>query len=465
MDLGICCKLIPRVLRNMLMKADRDLQSRRAHPSAIYTMILLVAFSVLIALVCFSESLLELVHRWTVQEEYSHGFLIPIIAAWLIWRRRDALLASIGRPSWTGPVLILFATVMHIIGKLSALYLLSQVGFIVALLGIALGLGGYSLLKVTFIPIIFLLFAIPLPYFIDAVLSFQLQLISSQLGTFFIRLMQIPVYLEGNVIDLGVYKLQVVEACSGLRYLYPLLSLGFLAAYLFQAPLWQRAVVFLSTIPITIVMNSLRIGIVGVLVNYWGPQDADGFLHMFEGWIIFIACAGMLAAEIYLLARLTSGKAFFEVFYAPKVEASRPNGQPFQSAVRLPLVSGFVLLCAAGLAGLFVSGRQEIVPQRAAFATFPSSVGEWRGRSSSLDAQTETFLGLTDYLLTDFSKPDRNAVNFYVAYYASQRNGVAPHSPAVCIPGNGWQITELQRTRFSSANPNITLPFNRVIIQ
>jgi exosortase D (VPLPA-CTERM-specific) len=354
---------------------------------------------------------------------------------------------------------------MHIVGKLSALYFLSQFAFIIVLFGITIGLGGYSLLKVTFIPIIFLLFAIPLPYFIDAVLSFQLQLISSQLGTFFIRLFQIPVYLEGNVIDLGVYKLQVVEACSGLRYLYPLLSLGFLAAYLFQASLWQRAVVFLSTIPITIVMNSLRIGIVGVLVNYWGPQDADGFLHMFEGWIIFIACAGMLAAEIYLLARLTSGKAFFEVFYAPKVEASRPGRQPLQSGVRWPLVSGCVLLCAAGLAGLFVSGRQEIVPERAAFATFPSSVGEWRGRSSSLDAQTETFLGLTDYILTDFSKPDRHAVNFYVAYYASQRNGVAPHSPAVCIPGNGWQIADLQRTSFSSNNPNITLPLNRVIIQ
>ena len=327
-----------------------------------------------------------------------------------------------------------------------------------------MGIGGYSLLQVTFIPIIFLLFAIPLPYFIDAVLSFQLQLISSQLGTSFIRLLQIPVYLEGNVIDLGTYKLQVVEACSGLRYLYPLMSLGFLAAYMFQAPLWQRAMVFLSTIPITIVMNSFRIGVVGVLVNYWGPQDADGFLHLFEGWIIFIACAGMLAAEMYLLARLTSGKALFQVFYPPKVEASRPALQ-LQSGIRLPLVSCFILLSAAGLAGLFVSGRPEIVPARAAFVTFPTSLGEWRGRPSSLDPQIEHFLGLTDYILTDFSKPDRRSVNFYVAYYASQRNGLAPHSPAVCIPGNGWQIADLQRTSFSSNNPNITLPLNRVIIE
>ena len=115
----------------------------------------------LVALVAFSESLSELVHRWITQEEYSHGFLIPVIVAWLLWTRRDALVASIGRPSWAGPALILLAAAMHIVGKLSALYVLSQFGFIVALFGIVLGLGGYSLLKVTFIPIIFLLFAIP----------------------------------------------------------------------------------------------------------------------------------------------------------------------------------------------------------------------------------------------------------------------------------------------------------------
>src|ERR1039458_8965511 len=132
----------------------------------------------------------------------------------LLWRRRDALFASIGRPSWNGPALILLAAVMHILGKLSALFILSQAGFIVALIGVVLGLGGYSLFKVTFIPIIFLIFAIPLPYVVDAALSLRLQLISSELGTFFIRMFQIPVYLEGNVIDLGNYKLQVVEACS-----------------------------------------------------------------------------------------------------------------------------------------------------------------------------------------------------------------------------------------------------------
>src|SRR6478736_5774328 len=247
---------------------------------------LLVCVAVLIATAAFSGGLLELVRRWSAQEEYSHGFLIPVVAAWMLWSRRDAVFASVGRPSWIGVLLISVAGMMLIVGELSAFYLLSQLGFVVVLLGIVLAIGGISLLKVTFIPIAFLVFAIPLPYFIDAELSARLQLISSELGVFFIRLFGVPVYLTGNIIDLGNYKLQVVEACSGLRYLYPLRSLGFLAAYLFQAPLWQRALVFLSAIPITIVMNSFRIGVVGLLVDRWGIQQAEGALHFFEGWII-----------------------------------------------------------------------------------------------------------------------------------------------------------------------------------
>jgi exosortase D (VPLPA-CTERM-specific) len=447
----------------MLVKADRAPKIGLAQPSAIYIG-LLVLVSVLVALFAFGESLLELVRRWSVQEEYSHGFLIPVIVAWLLWTRRDALVASIGRPSWTGPALILLAAVMHIIGKLSALFVLSQVGFIVALIGIVLGLGGYSLLKVTFVPIIFLLFAIPSPYFIDAMLTYRLQLISSELGASFIKLLQIPVYLEGNVIDLGTYKLQVVEACSGLRYLYPLMSLGFLAAYLFQAPLWQRALVFLSTIPITIVMNSLRIGIVGILVDNFGPQDADGFLHMFEGWIIFIACAGVLVAEMTLLARFGLGKGFFAVFYSSAVQASLPQGQGARSLSRAPLVSCFLLLCAAGLATVFVSARHEILPEHSSFASFPTTLGEWHGRMSSLDAPTLQALGLTDYILSDYVRKDGRQVNFYVAYYASQRSGLSPHSPSVCIPGNGWQITDLQRTHYRNSDSSVSLPMNRVII-
>lgn len=425
--------------------------------------IILMAIAVMVALATFSSSLIELVNRWSRQEEYSHGYLIPLIALWLVWTRRDALRASLGKGSYAGLALIALSAAMLVVGELSALFLLSQVGFIVALMGIMLAFGGLSFLRVTFIPIVILAFSIPLPYFIDSMLSWRLQLISSELGVAFIRLFDIPVYLEGNVIDLGQYKLQVVDACSGLRYLYPLLSLGFLAAYFFHAPLWQRALVFLSTIPITIVMNSLRIGIVGIVVNSWGPQEADGWLHFFEGWIIFIACAILLVGLVGALT-LLRGKRLFDVFHPPHVAPVPPSRfAAGDRAALAPLAAAFVLLCATGIAVQYIAKRSEILPDRTAFNRFPAQLGEWKGRASSLEPQVEHALGLTDYILADYQLPNGRPVNFYVAYYASQRQGVSPHSPAVCIPGNGWQITKLERTVLADDAINVSFPINRVV--
>ena len=423
---------------------------------------LMALIAVVIAIFAFGGALGELVHRWTTQEEYSHGFLIPAVSVWLLWNRRDVLLASFGRPSWLGPALILLAAITQVIGEYSSLFILSDLAFILVLVGIALAAGGYPLLKTTFVAIAFLAFAIPLPYFLESKLTLQLQLISSQLGVDVINWFQIPVYLEGNVIDLGYYKLQVVEACSGLRYLYPLLSLSFLAAYLFQAPIWQRVLVFLSGIPITIGMNGFRIGMVGVTVDRWGPKMADEALHLFEGWVIFIACAALLIAEIALLARL-SGRRFFQVFHLPKPSADATSAKSPPATGQLALWTSLFMLVATGLAVLTISHRPEFVPERTRFVDFPAVLGQWKGHTSLLDSQTERALGLDDYILSDYSIPSGRPVNFYVAYYSSQRNGYAPHSPAVCIPGDGWLITHLDERQYRG--PGASFPYNRAIIE
>jgi exosortase D (VPLPA-CTERM-specific) len=419
----------------------------------------LIAVTIAITLVAFGSALLELTHRWIYEEEFSHGFLIPVVSIWLLWTRREALAASMGRPSWAGPIIVLLAVVTHSVGEYSSLFVLSHLAFIAVLMGLVLACGGYSLLKASFVPIAFLIFAIPLPYFIEAKLTLQLQLISSQLGVDVIRLFNIPVYLEGNIIDLGNYQLQVVEACSGLRYLYPLLSLSFLAAYLFQAPIWQRALVFLSGIPITIAMNGFRIGMVGVTVDRWGPKMADGVLHFFEGWIIFVACAGILISEIYLLARL-SGRTFFHVFHVPAISVKPSRTDEPNS--HLALVSCLLLVAVAGIGVYSVAHRQEIIPDRMRFADFPVMIGAWQGHTSLLDPPTVTALGVNDYLLSDYSKQEGKPVNLYVAYYNTQRNGYTPHSPSVCLPGSGWIITRLNEEHYDT---RADFPYNRAVIE
>ena len=165
-----------------------------------------------------------------------------------------------------------------------------------------------------------------------------------------------------------------------------------------------------------------------------------------------------------MLARL-SKKKFFEVFYPPKVEPVLPAKTERHWGTRAPLAASVVLLLAAGIAGASVTGRQEIVPERLAFATFPVDLGTWQGRPSLLEPQVEHFLFLTDYILSDYHRGDGRWVNFYVAYYASQRKGASPHSPSVCIPGSGWQITKFERTSHRDDVLGLTLPFNRVVIE
>jgi exosortase D (VPLPA-CTERM-specific) len=424
------------------------------------TTVLLVA-AILTTAVVFHDALQELVHRWTQQDEYSHSFLIPFVAVWLLWLRRDALRTNTGCPTWLGPALVLSALAIHVIGELGAIFILSQIGLWIALVGIVLAIGGYTLLRAAFVPIAFLLFAIPLPYFVDSILTLRLQLVSSELGAFFIRMFGIPVYLDGNIIDLGDYKLQVAEACSGLRYLYPLLSLSFLAAYLFQAPRWQRVLIFLSGIPIAIGMNGLRIGLVGVMVDRFGSRMADGALHMFEGWVIFVACTAVLAAEIFLMAAI-SGRAFTEAFYVPSGARAFAVPQSHPASMR-PLMACLVLLCAGGLAVSSLSGRSEAVPERTRFVEFPTRIDQWQGHTSLLDPDSERVLGLSDYILSDYIRPDGEMVNLYVAYYASQRDGESPHSPIVCIPGGGWTITKIEQIDYGGIGQR--QPINRVVIQ
>ena len=413
-------------------------QNTAKHSSLLWV----VAAAALIGLgIGFWGGLENLYFRWSQREEYSHGFFIPLLSLWMLWDRREALLASIGAPSLSGLFTLACSLALLIVGELSAIFILLHGGFVLALMGLVLATGGMSLLRVAFIPLFFLLFAIPTPYFIDAQLSWGLQLISSEIGVALLRLFQISVYLEGNVIDLGLYQLQVVEACSGLRYLYPLLSLGFLAAYMFVAPLWQRALVFFSVIPITIFMNSFRIAVIGVLVNAYGTSMAEGFLHFFEGWVIFMGCAALLLFEIWLIDRLGQRRPIADLLQlpliAPVAPSRRATGVPVATILAAILASG-------GAAGVAVLGeRVEDIPEREPFSRFPLALGDWWGRESFLEQNVETFLDVSDYLLVDYRGPKNEQVNFYVAYYESQRKGSSPHSPRVCIPGGGWLITDL----------------------
>src|SRR5262245_43024347 len=221
----------------------------------------MLALALIVAYVPFANVLNGLFAIWNVQPEYSHGILIPVISLFLIWRERAALSRLPFTGSWLGIVLVLGGVLLWCVAEFSTIYVIGQYAFLLVLYGLVLSLGGTAVFGRLKMPLFILIFMIPLPAFFANTLSLKLQLLSSALGVQIIRLFGISVFLDGNVIDLGTYKLQVVEACDGLRYLFPLMTLAFIVAYLFRAPFWKRALLFALSIPIAILMNSLRIGL------------------------------------------------------------------------------------------------------------------------------------------------------------------------------------------------------------
>jgi exosortase D (VPLPA-CTERM-specific) len=403
--------------------------------------VLLIVLGLLIGLL-FRDGLILMVKWWINREEYSHGILIPFITLFLIYQRKNELAGWPFVGSWLGVAIVVLGIITYFLGELSALYTIIQYGFLIVLLGAVLAVAGNKIFKEIWIPLLFLFFAIPLPNFIYFNLSSALQLWSSKLGVQFIRLCDISVYLEGNVIDLGAMQLQVVEACSGLRYLFPLMSLAFMCAYFFKAAFWKRTVVFLSSIPITVLMNSFRIGVIGVLVEYWGKSMAEGFLHDFEGWIVFMACTAILVGEMWLLARIGSDPRPLAEVFGLVVPAPLPANTHYQER-ELPqqfwVVGAF--LAVATLASFSLEGRTEVIPDRQLFSEFPMRVGDWNGRRESMEQRYIDTLKFDDYLLADYTRPGEPApVNLYFAYYENQRKGESIHSPKGCIPGGGWRI-------------------------
>jgi exosortase D (VPLPA-CTERM-specific) len=404
---------------------------------------------------------------WLDMPEYSHCILLPPIAAFLIWQRKDQLEKITFAGSWWGVGLVLLGGVMLMLGQLGTVYPLVQYAFLVTLYGLILSFLGGPAYRLIAVPLAILLFMVPLPQFFLFNLSVDLQLISSQIGVFVMRLFDISVFVEGNVIDLGGYKLQVAEACSGLRYLFPLMTLGFLMAYFYKGAMWKRIVLFLSSIPITVVMNSLRVGIIGVTVEHWGIRMAEGFLHEFQGWAVFMLCAGLMLAEIALLTRVGHESGTWRQLFGIEFPAPTPRDAARRSrAVPRTFVAAASLLVAFVIVTMLLPRPAEVAPGRVSFAEFPMSLGEWTGRPSVLEGIFLDQLKLDDYLLADYRKGSGRSINLYSAYYGSQRKGEAVHSPRSCLPGGGWQLRDFdQRTLPAVMIDGRPLRVNRTLIE
>ena len=251
------------------------------------TVLVIVLFGALLGLL-YAHVLPELVHDWWDDPNYSHGFLVPLFSAYLMWQRRQAISTTEFRPSWWGLALILVGVASLILGHVGAEAFISRASLIVILAGLTWFHTGWSMLRVVMFPLAFLLFMIPLPAVLFYAVAFRLQGLAAQNAAWVLDRMGVPVLIDGNVIHLSHISLGVTEACSGIRSLISLLALALGWAALALPGAITMAVFGIVTIPITIIANAGRVVITGLIGQWFGRQYAEGFFHMASGWIIFV---------------------------------------------------------------------------------------------------------------------------------------------------------------------------------
>ena len=264
-----------------------------------------VAFALIaLAFAIYAPILYYMGLHWYFSADYSHGFLIGPLAVYFAWERKGQLRQAPIEPSWWGLLPLALGSLALAVGRLGVELMNMRVSFVLTLMGLVLLLLGRRVFRILLFPLCFLFLMVPLPQSLVNVVAFPLQLVAADWAVSLLYYLHIPALREGNIIHLPNTTLFVAEACSGLRSLMALITLGVVFAYFFRKSWGERVVIVLSAIPIAIVVNALRVALTGILAYRLGEKAAEGLVHEFQGLTTFGAAFLLLLAEARLLAWL-----------------------------------------------------------------------------------------------------------------------------------------------------------------
>jgi exosortase D (VPLPA-CTERM-specific) len=412
----------------------------------------------------FQDGLLYMARTWS-RPEYSHGYLIPLLALYLFLLRVPELAQPAPRGSWSGFVFVVVGLVGLVFGELSAIYTIVQYSFLLALFGLLVVAFGWSAFRAIWMAFALLLFMIPLPNFIYNNLIGELELMAASLAVDAIRMLSISVFLGGNALDFGSWQLVIDDACDALRALFSLLTLAFAWAAFYRGPVWQRILIVLLPVPLALGMDAGRMIAAAWLFADRGPDVAESFIGTFDGWWVFTACAGLVLGCAFLLARFSGRRLRDSVHLGPPPLSQAADLLPRRLTSRG--AAALVLVVVGGALLLSLQGRQDLIPERDRFSSFPPRIGVWQGQAAFVEQRMIDSLKLDDYLVNDYRRDAEPAgrVNLWVAYYANQRKGASAHSPRSCLPGDGYEIESFRLHRVADVGPSwAPMPVNRAVI-
>jgi exosortase len=257
-------------------------------------------FGALVVLL-FAPVIRDMFKEYASDESMGHGFFVPVVVGYMVWQRREVLRKTEMRPYWGGWALVIAGFLLLLLGTFGAEFALMRAGLFATIYGIILALCGFSVFRELAFPLMLLLFMIRIPQFIYGQITFPLQIMASEFAEFSLSTLGIPVLRDGNVLELASQRLDVVEACSGIRSLLSLAFLSLVYGYFFESRKWIRVVLLVATVPIAIFANGMRVTITGILSGI-KKEYAEGAFHTMEGWVIFmVALVSMLVLHQALL--------------------------------------------------------------------------------------------------------------------------------------------------------------------
>lgn len=244
--------------------------------------------------------------KWAADPQYSHGFLVPLFAIALLWVRQSLLPKAALRPSWwCVPVLIVGVGMRFPTETLNAPFeLFEGLSLLITLAGLCMLLGGLPLLRYAWPAILFLLFMFPLPFRVERALALELQWLATQVSTYTLQTIGVAAVAEGNRILLEAEPIGVEDACSGLSMLMTFIALSTAVVFLFALSWVDKVLILLSSIPIALIANVVRIVVTALMMEWWDSRRAYDFFHNWEGWLMMVFALQLLALEVWLLRRL-----------------------------------------------------------------------------------------------------------------------------------------------------------------
>ena len=387
---------------------------------------------------------------WMEQDQYSYAVLIPLIFVYLIKERWGLISSSKIRQNLLGLVIVFAGYLFFLFGTFGFHGFTSRFSFLIMLSGFMLYGVGWEVFKRLLFPLFILLFMIPFPELLDRIFLFKLRLISSALTEQLLHLLGISVFSQGNIIDIGIMQFNVVNACSGMNYLLPLLCLSIIIGYFFSKSLWVRLFLFISAIPTTLVINVIRITATAIIADYWTREIATGFMHAFSGWLLFMLGFVLLFIESNILTRFFKQKPNPTLRNKPtqKIERKYVN----KSIGALPII---VTVC---LFAIFIGGYYAIASRKANFpipnlSDLPLTIDGYKGKTVPEDPGIKAFSSVTDSITRVYTNNETNPIAVYIGYYRTtpKLKGFI-HTPEVCLESTGWKVKEINNRELRVAD-------------